>query len=40
MDGELAEIRADPFPTEFFRNRKGSAGAAEEVGDEITFIGG
>ncbi len=39
VDGEFAEIGGDPFAAQFFRHRRRGAGAAEEVGDEVAFVG-
>ena len=38
VDGELAEVGADPLAPELLRHRRRGAGAAEEVGDEIAFV--
>ncbi len=39
VDGELAEIGGDPLAAQFFGHGGGSAGAAEEIGDQIAFVG-
>jgi hypothetical protein len=38
VDGELAEVGADPLATELFGDGAGGAAAAEEVGDEVAFV--
>lgn len=40
VDGELAEIRDDPLPAQLLRHRRRGAGTAEEVGDDVVFVGG
>jgi hypothetical protein len=40
VNGELAEIGGDPLAAQFFCYSSGGAGAAEEVGDEVAFVGG
>jgi hypothetical protein len=40
VDGELAQVADDPFAAQFFRHDRRGAGAAEEVGDQVTFVGG
>ncbi len=40
VDGELAQVGDDPLAAQLLRHRGGGAGAAEEVGDEIAFVGG
>ena len=40
VDGEFAQVGADPLAAQLFRDRRGRAGAAEEVGDEVAFVGG
>ena len=39
VDGELAEIRADPSAAQLLRHRRRRAGAAEEVGHEVAGVG-
>jgi len=38
VDPELAEVRGDPLAAQFLRYRRRSAGAAEEIGDQIAFV--
>ena len=39
VDGELAEVAGDPLAAQLLGHRRGRAGAAEEVGDEVAFVG-
>jgi hypothetical protein len=39
MDAELAQIGGDPLATKLLRHRRRGAGAAEEVGDQVAFVG-
>ena len=39
VDGELAEVCGNPLSPEFLGDGGGCAGAAEEVGNEIAFVG-
>ncbi len=39
MDAELAEIAGDPLAPELFGHGGGGARAAEEIGDEVAFVG-
>ena len=38
VDGELAEVGADPLAAEFLGDGGGGAAAAEEVGDEVALV--
>ncbi len=38
VDGKFAKIARDPLPAKFFGDSDGSAGAAEKIGDEFTFV--
>jgi len=38
--GELAQVADDPFATQLFSYRRGSAGTTEEVGNEVSFTAG
>jgi hypothetical protein len=40
VDGELTQVAADPFAVEFFRHGQRGAGAAEDISDEVAFVGG
>ena len=40
VDGELAQVGDDPLAAQFFGHGGRGAGAAEEVGDEVAFVGG
>ncbi len=40
VDGEAAEVAADPLAPELLGDRHRGAGAAEEVSDEVAFVGG
>ena len=40
VDGELAQIGDDPLPAQLLSHGGRSARAAEEVGDEVAFVGG
>ena len=39
VNGELAEVGDDPLAVELFGYRGGGAGTAEEVGDDVVFVG-
>lgn len=39
VDGEFSQVADDPFATQLFRHRRGCAGATEEVGHEVAFVG-
>jgi hypothetical protein len=39
MDGEAPQIGHDPATAQLFRYRTRRAGATEEVGDKIAFVG-
>ena len=39
MNGELAQVGGDPFAAQLFGHGGGSTGAAEEVGDQVAFVG-
>jgi len=39
MDGEAPQIGHDPATAEFLRHGARRAGATEEVGDKIAFVG-
>ena len=38
VDGEAAQVAADPAAAELLGDGEGCAGAAEEVSDEVTFV--
>ena len=40
VDGEFAQVGADPLAAQLLCDRRGRAGAAEEVGNQIAFVGG
>jgi hypothetical protein len=40
VDGELTEIRGNPFAAQIFSNSSGCAGAAKEISDYVAFVGG
>ena len=40
VDGELAQVAGDPFAPQLFGHGRRRAGTAEEVSDEIAFVGG
>ena len=39
LDGETPQVCHDPAPAQFFSYCPSGAGAAEEVGDEVAFVG-
>jgi len=39
VNGELTEVGDDPLAVELFGDRGGGAGTAEEVGDDVVFVG-
>ena len=39
VDGELAQVADDPLAPQLLRHRRRRAGAAEEVGDQVAFVG-
>jgi len=40
VNGELAEIADNPLAIQFLGHRRGGAGPAEEIGDDVVFVGG
>ena len=39
VDGELAQVADDPLAAQLLRHGRRGAGAAEEVGDQVAFVG-
>ena len=39
VDGELAQVADDPFAAELFSHGGRRARAAEEIGDDVVFVG-
>ena len=39
VNTELAQVTDDPLTPQFLRYRRRGAGAAEEIGDQVAFVG-